>query len=439
MTTLASAPPLADLYRRARSLFPALAQVRPPTVFLDNAGGSQMPGVVAQAIYDYMLQSYVQLGADYEVSRRATRTVARAHELLKTFMNVPDGDGPRGGRRGGEVILGASTSELCNRLAAAYGDAMPQGSEIIVCETGHESNIGPWVRLERRGMVVKHWRVDPRTGDAPLHGERGLEALLTDRTRIVAFPQVSNILGKVIEPRPIVDLVRGRSPQARIVCDGVAFAPHRAIDVAAWGVDYYVYSTYKVFGPHMAALYGSREALAEVTGPNHYFIAGDELPRKFELGGVSHEGAAGIVALDHFLRDLIGRERMTDPAGGDEPFERAVVEDAFALMERLELPLQEQLVAYLRGKPGVRIIGPDAGDRSRICTIAFTREGRPSREIARAANEQGLGIRYGHFYAYRLCKALGLVPEDGVVRVSLAHYNTPEEVDRLCDVLDKVL
>jgi cysteine desulfurase family protein (TIGR01976 family) len=430
---------LHDLYAQVRSHFPALSRVQPPTVFLDNAGGSQMPGVVAQAIHDYMLESYVQLGADYEISRRATKTVARAHEFLKVFMNVPDGDGPRGDRRGGEVIVGASTSELCNRLASAYAEVLPQGSEIIVCETGHESNIGPWARLSRRGMVVRHWRVDPATGEAALTGAHGLEGLLSERTRIVAFPQVSNILGAVIEPRPIVEMVRRLSPEARVVCDGVAYAPHRAMDVGAWGVDYYVYSTYKVFGPHMAVLYGSRGALGDVTGPNHEFIARDELPRKFELGGVSHEGAAGIVALDCFLRDLIGRARMNDPADSDESFDRVVVEDAFALMERLEMPLQETLMAYLRQKAAVRIFGPTTGDRSRVCTISFVREGKSSREIARAANAEGFGIRYGHFYAHRLCTALGLVPEDGVVRVSLAHYNTPGEVERLIELLERVL
>lgn len=402
--------------------------MQPPTVFLDNAGGSQVPGVVAQAMYDYLLNSYVQLGADYEVSRRATRTVARAHEFLKAFMNVPEG--------GGEVILGASTSELCNRLASAYADVLPRASEIIVCETGHESNIGPWARLESRGMVVRHWRVDPATGEAPLDG---LKALLNERTRIVAFPQVSNILGAVIDPSPIVDLVRRASKNARVVCDGVAFAPHRAIDVAAWGVDYYVYSTYKVFGPHMAAMYGSREALADVTGPNHFFIPKDELPRKFELGGVSHEGAAGVLALDQFLRDIAGRGRMAEPVLSDEPFDRQVVEEAFSVMEQLEMPLQMQLLEYLRKKSGVRVVGPATGDRSRVCTIAFLCEGKSSRDVAQAASAKGIGIRYGNFYAHRLCTAMGIDPGDGVVRVSLAHYNTPQEVRGLIEFLDGVV
>ncbi|MBM4107280.1 MAG: aminotransferase class V-fold PLP-dependent enzyme [Phycisphaerae bacterium] len=429
------APP-AEVYAAARAHFPSLASGE---VFLDNGGGSQVPRVVADAIHHYLLHDYVQLGADSATSRRATAVVAGAHRLLKTFMNVPDGrEGPVGGRTGGEVILGASTSELCARLAHAYADAGKPGDEFVVCQTGHESNIGPWVRLGRRGFVVKEWKVDPATGAAPLESLRGL---LTPRTRLVAFPQVSNVLGEVIDLAPIVSMVHDAG--ARIMVDGVAYAPHRAIDVATWNVDWYVYSTYKVFGPHMAALYGRREALAELVGPNHEFIAKDDLPRKFELGGVNHEGAAGILALDHFLRDLAGLPRLRDLADPAAAFDRAVVGKAFDLVERLEVPLQARLVEYLKGKRGVRLIGPPVGDRSRICIISFRHERTPSRQIALAANERGLGIRSGHFYAHRLCKAMGLEPDDaargGVVRVSFAHYNTPEEVDRLIEFFDEAL
>lgn len=427
-----AAPP-AEVYAAARAHFPSLASGE---IFLDNGGGSQVPRVVADAIHHYMLHHYVQLGADYATSRRATAIVAAAHRLLKTFMNVPDG--PAGPRTGGQVILGASTSELCARLANAYADASKPGDEFVVCQTGHESNIGPWVRLGKRGFVVKEWKVDPATGAAPLES---LRALLTPRTRLVAFPQVSNVLGEVIDLAPIVSMVRDAG--ARIMVDGVAYAPHRAIDVSKWNVDWYVYSTYKVFGPHMAALYGKREALGELVGPNHEFIAKDDLPRKFELGGVNHEGAAGILALDHFLRDLVGVPRLRDLADPAAAFERAVVDKAFELVERLEVPLQAKLVDYLKSKPGVRLIGPDVGDRSRICIISFRHERKPPREIALAANERGLSLRYGHFYAHRLCKAMGLDPDDqargGVVRVSFAHYNTPEEVDCLIEFLDETV
>lgn len=428
--------PPADLYASVRAHFPSLSS---DEVLLDNGGGSQVPRVVADAIHHYLLHHYVQLGADYASSRRATAIVAAAHRLLKTFMNVPDAPGdPAGARSGGEVILGASTSELCARLANAYADALRPGDEIVVCQTGHESNIGPWMKLARRGFTVREWCVDPATGVAPLDG---LRALLTGRTRLVAFPQVSNILGEVINLPPIVRLAHEAG--ARVVVDGVAYAPHRAIDLARWGVDWYVYSTYKVYGPHMAALYGSREALAEVVGPNHEFIPRDDLPRKFELGGVNHEGAAGILALDHFLRDLLGVPRLTDPADPAAVFDRGVVEQAFELIERLEVPLQARLVEYLAHKPGVRLIGPAVGDRSRICIVSFRHERLTPRQIALAANERGLCLRYGHFYAWRLCRAMGLRPEDlstgGVVRVSFAHYNTPEEVERLIEFFEEIL
>lgn len=427
MTAIAS--PNIEHYAAARAHYPALAG---DTVFLDNAGGSQVPRVVADAIHHYLLRTYAQLGADYDVSRRATAVVAAAHRFLKTFMNVPDG--PAGPRSGGEVIIGASTSQLCNTLAAAYAEVLKPGDAIVVCRTGHESNIGPWARLERRRIEIRHWNVDPATGEAHLDA---LRPLLAGPVRLVAFPQVSNILGDIIDLAPIVRMVHDAG--ARVVVDGVAFAPHRAIDVASWNVDWYVYSTYKVFGPHQAVLFGTRDALSELTGPNHFFIPRDELPRKFELGGCVHECAAGVLALDHFLRDFIGVPRLPDLADPGAPFDRAVVERAFDAMEALETPLQQPLIAFLRDHPRVRLVGPRRDDASRVCIVSFRHASKSSKEIAQAANARGLGLRFGNFYAYRLCQDLAIDPADGVVRVSLAHYNTPEEVARVIDFFNSIL
>lgn len=418
-----------------RSHYPSLG--RPGAdVFLDNAGGSQVPGVVADAIHHYLTHDYAQTGADYATSRRASATVAAAHRFLKVFMNVPDAPGaPPGSRTGGEVIIGPSTSQLCATLANAYAEVLKPGDEVVFCQTGHESNIGPWARLEKRGIAVRQWAVDPRTGHASLDSLRAL--LGSGRVRLVAFPQVSNVLGEVIDLEPIVRLVHDAG--ARVVVDGVAFAPHRAIDVAGWNVDWYVYSTYKVFGPHQAVLYGTRDALDELTGPNHYFIPKDELPRKFELGGVNHECAAGILALDQFLRDFVGVPRLSSPADPNAPFDRGVVTTAFDAMEALETPLQARLIDFLLSKPGVRLIGPASTGRERVCIVSFVHASKPSRQIAQAGNARGLGFRFGNFYAYRLVQALGLDPADGVVRVSFAHYNTMEEAERLIAFLDEVL
>jgi cysteine desulfurase family protein (TIGR01976 family) len=402
-----------DDRQRIRAQFPALAG---DTVFLENAGGSQVPAVVADRIRDYMLSNYVQIGAGYPLSRRATELVDEAHEFVRLMMNGGDGD----------VILGPSTSALLRMLADCYGQVLEPGAEIVVAQTGHEANVGPWKRLERLGFMLRWWEMDPATFSCPL---ARLEELLSPRTALVAFPHVSNLLGEIVDIRKITDIVHAAG--ARVVVDGVAYAPHRAIDVTAWDVDWYGYSTYKVYGPHMAALWGRRDALAELEGPNHFFVPDDDLPYKFELGGVSHEACAGIRGLREYLAFLVEIEPDT--------LDREAVERAFAIMKACELPLQARLLAYLRSRHDVRIVGPSEDGPSRVGTISFVHNRMSSAEITRAADRAAIGVRHGHMYAYHLCEAAGLDPDDGVVRTSLVHYNTPEEIDRLIEVFDAAL
>jgi cysteine desulfurase family protein (TIGR01976 family) len=403
-----------ELRLRIREHFPALAG---DTVFLENAGGSQVPATVADAVRAYMLSSYVQLGAGYPLSQRASALVDEAHGFVRTLMN---GDG-------GTVILGPSTSALLRALAACYAEALGPGRAVVVAETGHEANVGPWVWLERAGVELRWWRMQPSTFSCPLEA---LDELLDERVALVALPHVSNLLGEIVDVAAVAD--RAHRVGARVVVDGVAFAPHRAMDVAAWGVDWYAYSTYKVYGPHMAALWGRREALAELRGPNHFFIPEDELPYKFELGGVNHEGCAGILGLRDYLGFLAG-------GGSSGRFDRAAVESAFALMTACELPLQARLLDHLRSRADVTVVGPPGAGPERVGTVSFVHRSLSSAAITRACDRAGIAIRHGHMYAYRLCQAAGLDPADGVVRVSLVHYNTPEEIERLIDVLDRAM
>jgi len=387
--------------------------------FLENAGGSQVPAVVANALRDYMLSSYVQLGAGYPLSLRADAVVARAHDFVSLLM---------GGEDQGTVILGASASQLCAMLAASYAERLEPGDEIVVVETGHEANVGPWMRLSSHGLKVRTWRVDPARLACPLDD---LEALLNERTRLVAALHVSNLLGEIVD---VAELARRvHAVGARLVVDGVAYAPHRAMAVAEWDVDWYVYSTYKVYGPHMGALYGKPEALAELSGPNHFFIPESEIPYKFELGGVSHEACAGLLALGGYLRFLAaGARAVPDP---DSSITRPEIERAFDLMTRCELPLQRRLIDYLSTESRYRLVGPEHGGRSRVGTISFLHVNKSSAQICAALQARDIAVRNGHMYAYRLCRALGLDPSDGVVRVSLLHYNDMEEIERVISVL----
>lgn len=403
-----------DLRHRIRSAFPALAG---DVAFLENAGGSQVPAAVADRIRDYMVSSYVQLGAGYELSQTATDTVDEAHEFVRMLFNGKDG----------EVILGPSTSALLQMIATSYSKVLTPGDEVIVAQIGHEANVGPWKKLAEFGIELVWWEMDPTDFSTPIEA---LDALLNDRTALVAFPHVSNLLGEILDV-PAITVMAHRAG-ARVVVDGVAYSPHRAMDVDAWGVDFYAYSTYKVYGPHMAAMWASRSALAELQGPNHFFIPDDEVPYKFELGGVSHEGCAGILGLRDYLEDLAG-------VGEPGTLDRIGVERAFEIMTSCELPLQQRLIDYLGSRSDVRIIGPGHGDSSRVGTISFVHASKTSREIAEVVDGSGIAIRHGHMYAYHLCESLGMDPDDGVVRVSMVHYNTPDEIERLIEVLDTAL
>lgn len=393
------------------------------TALLDHAGSSPLPGCVIDAACAYMRRCFVQVGADYDLSRQATATVKAAHDLVATFLNAgPDH----------AVVLGPSTTALAHILANAVAEAFAKGElprerdEIVVCSAGHEANVWPWARLADRGFTIRWWHASPHPERTLTLDAQSLRPLVGSRTCLVAFPQVSNILGDVWNAREICRVAREAG--ARSVVDGVAYAPHRLPDVADIGCDWYFYSTYKVFGPHMAAMAGRRDAFKPLTGPNHPFIAREDLPYKFEIGGVCREGSSMIAAsYEHFA--------WLAEASPTPPFDRAVLERAFRVIESIELPLQRRLLEGLRRVRGVRLIGPWADDASRVCTVSLVIDGRSSRETVQGLNAAGLGCRYGHFYSRRLVEQVGLDPADGVIRISLSHANDQAEVDRVVEAL----
>lgn len=396
-----------------RAQFPGLAG---GFAFLDNAGGAQLPAVVIDAITEYLRHSYAQLGANYPASFAAKQTVDGAHAFLREFVHA--------GETGG-VVIGASSTALVHILANAYGEILQPGDEVIVAENNHEGDATPWYRLERLGIKLVNWPLDPATLDCHLEA---LTPLLNARTRVVAFPHVSNLTGRIAKVREICDAVRAAG--AVSVCDGVAFAPHRAVDVQALGCDFYFYSAYKVFGPHLGVLFGRHAAFQPLTGPNHLFIPRDAFPSKWEPGGVCHEGCAGILALKPYLEFLAGQTY----AG------HATVRQAYRTIETLEQAPHERLHAWFAGRKDVRLVGPSQFDpESSVGIVSFRHARRSSAEIAHAVNARGFGMKHGHFYSFRLLRALGIDQEDGVARLSLAHYNTVEEIERLCAVFEEVM
>lgn len=399
-----------------RAEFPAL---KDGCVYLDNAGGSQVLRKVADRVSDYLLTSSVQLGASYAQSQAAGERVLAARRSVAELINAPHDD---------EVVMGSATTSLMFLLGQALLPGLRPGDEIIVTNTDHEANIGCWMRMRSAGVVVKVWEVNLQTLELELSE---LERLLSPKTKWVAITHASNILGTV---NPVAEIAqRVHAVGARLCVDAVAYAPHRLVDVRASGADAYVFSFYKVFGPHYAVLWMPRELLLSLPSLNHYFIGPDVVPYKLQPGNVNYELSYGCMGINEYLVQVGQSLGVT---GTD----RQKMQAAFDAFETHENAMAERLLAYLRSKPSVRVIGHDrvtGGDR--VPTISFMAGEKPSESIVRHMDPHGIGIRFGDFYAKRLIEALELQRQGGVVRVSIAHYNTISEIDRLITHLDEVI
>ncbi|WP_394789655.1 cysteine desulfurase-like protein [Rhodoferax sp.] len=399
-----------------RAEFPALNN---DCAYLDNAGGSQVLRRVADRVRDYLLTSSVQLGASYAQSQDAGAKVLAARRSVAELIHSPFDD---------EVVMGGATTSLMFQVTQAIQLGIQPGDEIIVTNTDHEANIGGWMRLQAAGAVVKIWEVNHDTLALDLDS---LDRLLTPRTQWVAMTHASNILGII---NPVAEVAkRVHAVGARLCVDAVAYAPHRLVDVQASGADMYVFSFYKVFGPHYAVLWVQRDLLQSLPSLNHYFIGQDVLPYKLQPGNVNYELSYGCIGINDYLVDVGSRLGSTGSA-------RQKMQLAFDAFEQHEDALAERLLGYLRSKKSVRIIGLDnATEGGRVPTVSFMVAGQMSESIVRHVDRFNIGIRFGDFYAKRLVESLGLQAQGGVVRVSIAHYNTFAEIERLIQHLDEVI
>ncbi len=399
-----------------RSQFPGLEH---GWTFFDNAGGSQILKRAVERINTFLYDKNVQIGGSYDVSQQAAKALLDARVAAMHLVNAA---------RPEEIVFGSSTTVLIQNLARAMRSQLKAGDEIIVTISDHESNIGPWDVLRDMGVIIKFWPLDTRTYELDI---ADLVPLMSERTKLVCVTHVSNILGAI---NPVADIARFVHERgARICVDAVAYAPHRAIDVVAWDVDYYVFSLYKTYGPHYAMMYGKYDHLLELDPLYHFFYGRDKVPGKLEPGNPNYELAYSLTGIVDYLCEL---GEKTGATGSQR--ERIVAAfDAIAVQENA---LTERLLSYLRSRNDCRIIGETTNRNGRrIPTISFVFEGRDSEDICKAMDAYRIAIRFGDFHARRLGDHVGLPQYNGAVRVSMVHYNTIAEVDRLTSALDEIL
>jgi cysteine desulfurase/selenocysteine lyase len=387
-----------------RADFPLLV-ANPSLHYLDSAATSQKPSVVLDAMRSYYENDNANphRGA-YALSVRATERYHEARRAIARFVGLADADC---------LIFTRGTTEALNLVATAWGRAnAKRGDEVVVTAMEHHANFVPWQQLALEVGAQLH--IVPLTSDGRIDQER-LAALLSAKTRIVAFPHVSNALGTINPVREIAALVRQHT-EALVVCDGAQGAPHMPVAFDALGVDFYAFSGHKMCGPMgIGALLGKR-ALLETMAP--YQMGGDMieivgdfattwnvLPHKFEAGTPNVADAVGLAAAVAYL------ERI-----------------GMAEVARHERALTALADGRLRAMSGVVIHGPRPEHRSGV--VSFTVDGIHPHDLATVLDGRGVCIRAGHHCAQPLMRRLDVA---ATARASFYVYNDEGDIDALCE------
>lgn len=400
---------------RIRALFPAFAE---PSLagqaFFENAGGSYTAKPVLDRLETYYRATKLQPYGVYPASIAAGEAMDLAFERIAKALNVS----------ADWIHFGPSTSANTYVLGHTFAGWLKAGDAIVVTNQDHEANTGAWRRLAQHGIEVREWAVDADTARLSL---AALDAVLDEKVRLVAMPHCSNIVGEI---NPVAEVAtRAHGVGAVLAVDGVSYAPHGLPDLAALGADIYLFSAYKTYGPHQGIMAVRPELAGQLPNQGHFF--NDAKPRyRLTPAGPDHAQIAASAGIADYL------EQVAEIAGpsveGGDPFRRA-----HAAMRAQEIALSEPLLAYLRGRNDVHIVGP-ADAATRAPTIAL-RHTEPGALVAQRLARHGIMAAGGNFYAWRLMEALGIDPHHGILRLSFVHYTTPEEIQQLIKALDAEL
>ena len=388
-------------------------------LYFDNPAGTQVPEVVVQRMADCMLQASANIGGYFTTSKLAADIVADAREAMAAFLNAPSVD---------EIIFGQNMTSLTFHVARSIGPQFKAGDEIVLSRMDHDANVEPWRLMARDHDLTLRWL--PFSNETFEFDLDDLDAVLTEKTRLVCVGAASNLTGTIHDVATICS--KARSVGAWTYIDAVQSAPHIVTDVQAMGCDFLVCSAYKFFGPHQGILWGRREVLEQLE-PYKVRPAPAELPWCFEPGTQSHEGMAGTAAAVDYIASLAA-------APGNHDRRTRLVASLNAMVD-YEHSLSSQLIAGLQAIPGVTVQGitsPDAMTR-RVPTVSFTHTSHRPAEIAAALAQRNIFVWSGHNYAFEAAQALGINDAGGAVRIGAVHYNSREEIDTVLNALEDIL
>jgi len=396
-----------------RDQFPALKRRvnGKPAVYLDGPGGTQVPQGVIDAMSALMLEGGSNHGGQFVTSVESEQISEDARRAGADLL----------GAHPSEIVFGQNMTSLTFSMSRALAATWEPGDEVVVTNLDHDANITPWAMAAAdRGVTV---RTVDFTPDGPLDYE-GLEAVLGDRTKLVAVTAASNALGTRTEVARVA--AAARSVGALSFIDGVHNTPHSMVDVTAWDCDFYVCSAYKFFGPHTGMMFGKQHLLESLTA---YKVraSSTEGPGKWETGTQSFESLAGVTAAVDFIASL-----------GQGNTRRDKIVSAMAAVESHGTEVTDRFLSGVAETPGVSVAGVTDGAVPRTSTFAVSVDGIAPDAVAGALSDRGIFAVSGHYYAVAVMERLGVLDQGGLTRLGFVAYNTLDEVDTALAALGEI-
>ena len=391
-----------------RAQFPSLAS---GIAHFDGPGGTQTPAVVGEAVARTLTGPLSNRGTAVASEQNAEDAVRAFREALADLLNAD----PAG------IVYGRSATQITYDFSRHLAKTWTPGDDVVVTQLDHDANVRPWIQAASANDVAVRWlRLDPATAELRLDD---LDKIIGTRTRVVAVTGASNLLGT----KPPIDQIAHRAHEvgALVYVDGVHYAAHAAVDVAALGADFFVCSPYKFFGPHCAAL-AADPALLETLNPDKLLPSTNAVPERFEFGTLPYEFMAGATAAVEFIAGLAA-------SGGSR---RARLSAAHHLVDEHEVRLRRRIeegLAVFRDRITVH-----SRATHRTPTLFLTFRDTDPTDASQFLAARNILAPAGTFYAYEPFRVLGL-PGDAGLRIGLAPYNDDSEIDRLLSAFDELM
>ena len=402
-----------------RSQFPAFKDpLCKDWSFFENAGGSYVPKNVIDKLTEFMTSTKVQPYAEYPMSKIAGENMDMATHLFAKMINA----------KSNEILIGGSTSINLYVLSNALKHIINPGDEVIVTNQDHEANISPWRRLKDYGANIVEWKFNYDDHELKISD---LNKLINSKTKILAVTHCSNIVGSVNNLKEISELAHKNN--IIVIGDGVSYAPHGFPNVKELDVDFYTFSLYKTYGPHLALLYGKEEILKNLPNQNHEFLKG-QYPYTINPGGPNHEELVSLIGIYEYFENLYNHHFKNRNLSTLEKINK--INNLISLHEE---NIANPILKYLYERKDLNLIGKNKiENKDRAPTISFYSNKKTSKEISNTLHKYKIATRNDNFYAWRCLEYLGVDTEDGVVRLSMTHYNNYNDTENVLNALEKI-